>query len=250
MALLRLIHLGKFSRIELVYLVPGHSYMATDRKFGNVATAKKHKANILSPDDLEAVVQSARVYEKTKKKGKQAKLKAKEPFKTHRITYKDVLHVETLTQTNSKTRHILIRKTKDKIFQKASIIMVKDSSPNGYWLKKDFQMPDKDATFIECRTPEDKNNNKVLNLGAVDLGRKYTHQQLMDETKLTHINEQVSEAMYGVTRKEPEPGETNWAIELKKEQERLKLLIPQKVQEVTVTESNVSEEEVEDVSED
>ena len=35
-----------------------------------------------------------------------------------------------------------------------------------------------------------------------------------------------------------------------KEQERLRLLIPQKVQEVTVTESNVSEEEVEDVSED
>ena len=80
-------------------------------------------------------------------------------------------------------------------------------------------------------------------------GRKYTHQLLMYETKLTHINEQVSEAMYGVTRKEPEPGETNWAIELKKEQERLKLLIPQKVQEVTVTESNVTEEEVEDISE-
>ena len=72
----------------------------------------------------------------------------------------------------------------------------------------------------------------------------------MDETKLTHINEQVSEAMYGVTRKEPEPGEMNWAIELKKEQQRLRLLIPQKVQEVMVTESNVSEEEVEDVSED
>ena len=128
--------------------------------------------------------------------------------------------------------------------------MVKDSSPNGYWLKNNFQMSDADATFIECRTPEDKNNNKVLNLGAVDLGRKYTHQLLMDETKLTHINDQVSEAMYGVTRKEPEPGETNWAIELKKEQERLKLLIPQKVQEVKVTESKVCEEEVEDVSDD
>ena len=35
-----------------------------------------------------------------------------------------------------------------------------------------------------------------------------------------------------------------------KEQDRLRLLISQKVQEVTVTESNVSEEEVEDVSED
>ena len=74
--------------------------------------------------------------------------------------------------------------------------MLKDSSSNGYWLKNNFQMSDADATYIECRTPEDKNNNKVLNLGAVDLGRKYTHQLLMDETKLTNINEQVSEAMY------------------------------------------------------
>ena len=41
MALLRMVHLGLFSRIELIYLVPGHSYMAPDRKFGNVATAKK-----------------------------------------------------------------------------------------------------------------------------------------------------------------------------------------------------------------
>ena len=136
-------------------------------------------------------------------------------------------------QTKSKNMHILIRKTKDKIFQKVSIIMVKDSTPNGYWLKNNFQMSDADATFIECRTPEDIKNKKVLDLGDVDLGRKYTHQLLMDETKLTHINDQVSEAMYGVTRKEPEPGETNWAIELKKEQERLTLLIPQKVQEVT-----------------
>ena len=56
--------------------------------------------------------------------------------------------------------------------------------------------------------------------------------------------------MFGLTREEPEPGEMNWAIKLKTEHERLRLLIPQKVQEVTVTESNVSEEEVEDVSED
>ena len=84
MALLRLIHLGKFTRIELAYLVPGHLYMAPDRKFGNVSTANKLKANILSPDDLEAVDQGARVHEKIKKNGKQVKHKG--PFKTHLIT--------------------------------------------------------------------------------------------------------------------------------------------------------------------
>ena len=107
-----------------------------------------------------------------------------------------------------------------------------------------------DATYKECRTPEDKNNNKVLNLGAVDLGKKYKHQLLMDETKLIHINEQVSEALYGVTRKAPEPGETNWAKELLQEQEKLRLLIPQKIQYERVRENKVWEKEVEEVSDD
>ena len=128
--------------------------------------------------------------------------------------------------------------------------MVKDSSPNGYFLKNDFQMSDKDATFIECRTPKNKNNNKILNLGAVDLGRKYTYQLLISETKLTHINEQVSEAQYGVTRTEPETGEMNWTKELLHEQEKIRLLIPQKVQDEKVTESEVCEEDVEEVSDD
>merc|ERR1712240_232622 len=91
-----------------------------------------------------------------------------------RITYNDVLHVETLTQINPKTRHVLIRKTKDKIFQKAAIIMVKDSSPNGYFMKNGFQMCDDKATFMDCKTPEMKNNNQTLNLGAVVLGKVQT----------------------------------------------------------------------------
>ena len=160
MALLRMVYLGLFSRIELIYLVPGHSYMAPDRKFGNVATAKKKRANILSPDDLEAVVKGARVFERSTKRGRKSKTQATETYKTHRIRYNDVLHVETLTQTNINTRHVLMRKTKEKEFQKAAIIMVKESEPNGYFLKNDFQMCDDKATFMDCRTPEMKKKSK------------------------------------------------------------------------------------------
>merc|ERR1712240_953019 len=108
--------------------------------------------------------------------------------------------------------------------------MVKDSAPNGYFLKNHFQMCDDKATFMDCRTPEMKNNNQTLNLVAVVLGQKYKHQLLMDESKLQHINEQVCEAVYGVTQKEPEPGETNWAKKLLQEQEKIWLLIPEEVQ--------------------
>ena len=111
-------------------------------------------------------------------------------------------------------------------------------------------MCDDKATFMDCRSPEMKNNNQTLNLGAVVLGQKYKHQLLMDESKLQHINEQVSEALYGVIQKAPEPGETNQAKELLQEQEKIRLLIPEEVQDEKVTESEVCEEDVEEVSDD
>merc|ERR1712240_971000 len=99
------------------------------------------------------------------------------------------------------------------------------------------------------QTPHEmKNNNQTLNLDAVVLGQKYKHQLLMDESKLQHINEQVSEALYEVTQKEPKPGETNWAKELLQEQERIRLLIPEEDQDEKVTESEVCEEDVEEIS--
>ena len=250
MALLRMVHLGLFSRIELIYLVPGHSYMAPDRKFGNVATAKKKRVNILSPDDLEAVVRGARVYEKSTKKGRKSKTQAKETYKTHRIKYNDVLHVETLTQTDINTRHVLMRKTKEKEFQKAAIIMVKDSNPNGYFLKNDFQMCDAKAKFMDCRTPEMKKNNQTLNLGNVELGKKYKHQLLMDETKLEHINEQVTGALREVRGgRDLHPDEINWAQELIREQEKIRKLTADAVQNEE-TERQVLEEDADKITDD
>ena len=250
MALLRMIHLGYFSRIELIYLVPGHSYMAPDRKFGNVATAKKKRAYILSPDDLEAVVKGSRVFERSTKRGRKSKTQAKETYKTHRIRYNDVLHVETLTQTDIDTRHVLMRKTKDKEFQKAAIIMVKDSEPNGYFLKNDFQMCDDKATFMDCRTPEMKKENQTLNLGNVALGQKYKHQLLMVEKKLDHINEQVTGALKEVRGgRDLDPDEINWAQELIREQEKIRMLTGEAVQNEE-TERQVLEEDAEEITDD
>ena len=250
MALLRMVHLGYFSRIELIYLVPGHSYMAPDRKFGNVASAKKKRATILSPDDLETIVKNARVFERSTKRGRKSKTQAKETYKTHRIKYNDVLHVETLTQTDINTRHVLMRKTKEKEFQKAAIIMVKDSNPNGYFLKNDFQMCDAKAKFMDCRTPEMKKNNQTLNLGNVELGKKYKHQLLMDETKLEHINEQVTGALREVRGgRDLHPDEINWAQELIREQEKIRKLTADAVQNEE-TERQVLEEDADKITDD
>merc|ERR1712240_144215 len=95
-----------------------------------------------------------------------------------------------------------------------------------------------------------KKKNQTLNLGNVVLGQKYKHQLLLDETKLIHINEQVTDALKGVTQKDPEPGEMNWALELMQEQERIRLLTPEAVQNEEETESEECEEDVEEVSDD
>ena len=52
LALLRLVHLQEFDRIELVFLGPGHTYMPCDRKFGSVSRHLKRIDSISTPDAL------------------------------------------------------------------------------------------------------------------------------------------------------------------------------------------------------
>ena len=45
---------------------------------------------------------------------------------------------------------------------------MKKAFPDGYLLKKDFNVYDEDATFIEVNLP-----NKKLDLSAIEFGMKY-----------------------------------------------------------------------------
>ena len=56
LALLRLVHLGEFDRVELAYLVSGHSYMDCDRKFGNISQELSKYETIASPALLEEYI--------------------------------------------------------------------------------------------------------------------------------------------------------------------------------------------------
>ena len=53
LALLRLIHMKVFYRIEMAFLVPGHSYMPCDRKFGHISRELSNYECIPSPAILE-----------------------------------------------------------------------------------------------------------------------------------------------------------------------------------------------------
>ena len=88
-----------------------------------------------------------------------------------------------------------------------------------------------------------------MNLGNVVLGQNYKHQLLMDETKLMHINDQVTEALKGVRQRDPEPGKINWAQELSQEQEKIRMLTGEAVQNEE-TERQVLEEDAEEITDD
>ena len=57
LALLRLVHLQVFHRIELAFLVPGHSYMDCDRKFGTISRDLASYEVIPSPSKLKEYIQ-------------------------------------------------------------------------------------------------------------------------------------------------------------------------------------------------
>ena len=84
--------------------------------------------------------------------------------------------------------------------------------------------------------------NQVFSDGNVVLGQKYKHQLLMDETKLDHINEQVTGALKEVRGgRDLHPDEINWAQELIREQEKIRKLTADAVQNEE-TERQVLEE--------
>ena len=92
--------------------------------------------------------------------------------------------------------------------------------------------------------------NQTLNLGNVVLGQKYKHQLLMDETKLDHINEQVTGALKEVRGgRDLHPDEINWAQELIREQEKIRKLTADAVQNEE-TERQVLEEGAEEITDD
>merc|ERR1712240_151613 len=137
LTLLRLIHLEIFHRIELAFLVPGHSYMDCDRKFGQISRTLATYDSIPSPAHLQEYIQLTQ--------------KTTTPcvFPLKRTEIQDIT---VLTITDTKKRVALIRRYGDS-FQKASVIVMRKGFNDGYLLKKDFNDKDEDSNFVEVNPP-------------------------------------------------------------------------------------------------
>ena len=199
LALLRLVHLNLFHRIELAFLVPGHSYMPCDQNFGIISNKLKKYQEIASPDRLVDLIKNAR----NDKKGQ---------FQVKKLERSDFLNIDVLNSTAKEQRVAYIRPTKGKIFQTASVIVMKASCPEGYILKQNFEETDLQGTYTHVALPVKENVNKQkFDLGKITLNPKYPSELKLAPEKPGHLNEMRS-YLYD---------EGNWIEELMQRQRQL-----------------------------
>ena len=142
-------------RIELAFLVPGHSYLPCDRKFGNISKKLAKSQTIASPASLIALI-----------KGRSS---GREAFNVTEMQREDIFNLDVFTETSTDQRVVKIR-SQDKAFSNASLIVLKAGVPNGYLLKKTFEEPDEVSKFIDVQLPKVTEN---LDLGLIELEPKY-----------------------------------------------------------------------------
>ena len=185
LALLRLVHLQLFNRIELAFLVPGHSYMPCDQMFGAISKKLAMYQEIASPDRLVELIRNART---DKGKGK---------FQVKKLERSDFLNIDVLNSTEKEHRVAYIRPTKGKIFQTASVIVMKASCREGYILKQSFEDTDGEGKFINVALPEKDNVSKqTFDLGKITLKPKYPSELKLAQEKLDDLNE-MRMTLYG-----------------------------------------------------
>ena len=169
LAMLRLVHQGVFNRIELAFLVPGHSYMPCDREFGAISNQLKKFERIASPDILVRLIKTSR---------QQTELNVTQ------LSRDEIYNLDVFTEKDKDKRVALIRSEKGKAFSTASIIVMKKSLNNGYLLKKNFKETDEQAVFIDVQLPK---ATEHLDLGMIQLEPKYKEDIKLDDKKLEDL---------------------------------------------------------------
>ena len=175
LALLRLVHLKKFNRIELAYMVPGHSYLPCDRRFAHIIKHVNGKKLVGSPDHLKELINQC-TYRK---------------YNVEKLTREDIKNIDVLVSKCPKERVALIRTSHGKKFQTASCIVLRISCRDGYILKDTLETGDTEGFFIDCKLPNTKDNS--FDLSTVELVCKYDSQIKLAPEKLADLRSMGSD---------------------------------------------------------
>ena len=170
LALMRLVHLGMLDRIELAFMVSGHSYLPCDQGFATISNKLKKIETIPSQAQLMNHMREAR----------------NKPYKVYNLERNEIFNLDVFTEKDKDKRVALIRTIKDipKAFSTASIIVIAANTKNGYKLKKSFDETDHQAAFVKVQLPHTTDD---LNLGTVELELKYPKQIKLNSDKMDDL---------------------------------------------------------------
>lgn len=124
--LLRQIHSRRLVRVELSFLVSGHSYMPCDRSFGVIEKEIRGFPNLYTPNDFQLTIKRAQ----------------NPQFPVFVMTSQDFYDYNTLKSQVTK------RSASEGQFSKASQIIVHSQYQEGYLLKDSFGVEDAAATKV------------------------------------------------------------------------------------------------------
>ena len=151
LTLLRLLHQGKFFRIEHYFLVPGHSYMSCDRQFGNIILELRKRDNIETMDDYIRIIKTA----------------VKSGINVVSLKQESFLDYSVLQNSITKTR-----KSKELKFSDARVVFYDVKFREGYSMKEDYE-DDSQEYKVRLMPGCKAFTRELFNLGTVVIPRKY-----------------------------------------------------------------------------
>lgn len=162
---LREVHSRRLARLELSFLVSGHSYMPCDAVFGNIELEIRRRNIIQSPQEYREAIKHA----------------VTPPY--------EVVHM--VRQEFMDVNHLLTLVTKRKVpggkFASATQIVVSEHYKEGYILKNAFDVQDQAAIKVRVMPGRRGYSQEHFDLSAVDLPMKYAHDRQLLRDKLTDI---------------------------------------------------------------
>ena len=165
MLLLRLVHAGHFQRIELCYLVSGHSYMACDRAFGVIERELRNNEIITSIPVYMFLIANSRKTNKGR-------------YPLYSMKREDFLNFSTLAKFAVK------RFAGGRAFSSAAVIGVTSEYNVGYFVKENYDVPDQEATRVSLAR-----QGHALDLSSVQIPPMYEHARKIDRDKLQDLKD-------------------------------------------------------------
>ena len=164
---LRLVHSGKFDKVEHYFMEPGHSYLDNDRDFGNLELFMKGK-EVYSTDDYVSVMRKAR---------------PNNPFTVIEMKTEDFFNYETLQNQCTKASQ------KRSGFKNAKRFIANSDNKSGVTVCARFDDDVIPPVFMKVQKGRSRQGRDEFNLSQVQLPLRYPNGRLLDKEKAKDLKD-------------------------------------------------------------